>query len=193
MQTSKQNDPGDGSRRHTCAHHAPCRHTSSHTRISRIAHSQFTCALALVAAAGWGGAGAMTRRPIPQTNYRYPNNKSRRHPECANTFPSISGRPLTRPYMLYTEPIYSCRYRCTSTRGKTHTRPAGHWTNFGGGWCCEISCCVLKAHTHAKATNKLPAGKNLHSVIAKHTDIYGLSRLRHRTHKICFESTAECH
>ena len=33
--------------------------------------------------------------------------------------------------------------------------------------------------------------KNRHSVIAKHTDIpriYGLSRLRHRTHKICFEA-----
>ena len=174
---------------------APCTMQTHIITHPHIAHRVFTCALALVAAAGWAGAGAMTRRPIPQTNYRYPNNKSRRHPECSNTFPSISGRPLTRPYMLrvYTEPIYSCRYRCTSTRGKTHTRPAGHWTNFGGGWCCEISCCVLKAHTHAKATNKLPAGKNRHSVIAKHTNIYGLSRLRHRTHKIWFESTAECH
>ena len=170
-------------------HHADTHHHTPAYRASRIHVRPGS------AAAGWAGAGAMTRRPIPQTNYRYPNNKSRRHPECSNTFPSISGRPLTRPYMLrvYTEPIYSCRYRCTSTRGKTHTRPAGHWTNFGGGWCCEISCCVLKAHTHAKATNKLPAGKNRHSVIAKHTNIYGLSRLRHRTHKIWFESTAECH
>ena len=100
---------------------APCTMQTHIITHPHIAYRVFTCALALVAAAGWAGAGAMTRRPIPQTNYRYPNNKSRRHPECANTFPSISGRPLTRPYMLYTEPICSCRYRCTSTRGKTHT------------------------------------------------------------------------
>jgi len=88
---------------------APCTMQTHIITHPHIAHRVFTCALALVAAAGWAGAGAMTRRPIPQTGYIYPNNKSRRHPECANTFPSISGRPLTWPYMLYPPAFYTRR------------------------------------------------------------------------------------
>ena len=80
--------------------------------------------------------------------------------------------------------------------GKTH----------GGGWCCVLRnklLCFKKAPTHAKATNKsedevpqLQAGKKstfgdrqAHRYTTYMDYVYvHVSRLRHRTHEICFEA-----
>ena len=151
-------------------------HADTPCDITHPAYRVCACALALVSAAetGWAGGHDQKAGTKPTT----PTTTAAGIRSVLILFHPSQDGPLLG-HICYIQNRFTAVDTDAQAQGARHTRPAGHWTNFGGGWCCEISCCVLKAHTHAKATNKpenevpqLPAGrKNRHSVIAKHTDI----------------------
>ena len=114
-------------------------HADTPCDITHPAYRVCACALALVSAAetGWAGGHDQKAGTKPTT----PTTTAAGIRSVLTL--SISGRPLTRPYICYIQN----RFRYSYTMGKTH----------GGGWCCVLRnklLCFKKAPTHAKATNK---------------------------------------